>query len=205
MDAYIYQAALLCPDCARNVMGELVGAISLGQINPADNNADTYPQGPYSDGGGEADCPQHCDHCGVFLENPLTTDGIAYVEKERTRREPFPGIGVVKEWTAFYGIDPRPDPIQLRDNGQPRYCDPWNTGLASTDRAVCSRISRLLTALGDEINSHGVKGQIAEDVRTFRLHLIDKLQADGWTMSYDGGNRLKVRQPGHRKPFPKRG
>jgi len=28
--------------------------------------------GPYPDGGGEADAPQHCGGCGVFLENPLT-------------------------------------------------------------------------------------------------------------------------------------
>jgi hypothetical protein len=28
-----------------------------------------------------------------------------------------------------------------------------------------------------------------------------KLEAEGWSMSYDGGNRLKVRQPGHKRPF----
>jgi hypothetical protein len=33
----------------------------------------------YVDGGGESDCPQHCGTCGVYLENPLTKDGIAYV------------------------------------------------------------------------------------------------------------------------------
>jgi hypothetical protein len=35
--------------------------------------------------------------------------------------------------------------------------------------------------------------------------LVDRLQADGWTMSYDGGDRLKVRQPGHKKPFKRHG
>jgi hypothetical protein len=49
---------------------------SQGQA-PADPTAehtydsDKFPKGPLADGGGESDCPQHCDTCGVFLENPL--------------------------------------------------------------------------------------------------------------------------------------
>lgn len=85
-----------------------------------------------------------------------------------------------------------------------RYCLPWNTGLSSTDRAVCNRIGRLLTALDTELTSHVVRGQIENDIRDFRYQLMCKLEADGWSMSYDGGNRMKVRQPGHRKPFPHR-
>jgi hypothetical protein len=42
-------------------------------------DSDTWPQGPYDSGGGEADTPQHCDQCGVFLENPLTSDGDDYL------------------------------------------------------------------------------------------------------------------------------
>ena len=33
----------------------------------------------YSDGGGEADCPQHCCICDEPRENPLTDDGVEYV------------------------------------------------------------------------------------------------------------------------------
>lgn len=85
-----------------------------------------------------------------------------------------------------------------------RYCEPWNCGLASETTAVQRRLGRLLDALANEINSNIVKGDIEKDIRDFRISLIDKLQADGWTMSYDGGNRMKVRAPGHRKPFATR-
>ena len=88
---------------------------------------------------------------------------------------------------------------------RPPYCYPAYTGLQSTDRAVCKRLARLLDSLSTEINAFVVEGEIAEDARAFRLNLIGKLKADGWTMSYDGGDRLKVRQPGHKRPFKNHG
>jgi len=88
MKAYVFQAALLCEDCANTAM--------LQHSAFADNeDSDKYPQGPYSDGGGEADCPQHCDHCHIFLENPLTPDGVAYI-REAYRHNLMP------IWTKFY-------------------------------------------------------------------------------------------------------
>ena len=41
-----------------------------------------HPKGPYPNGGGEADIPHHCDHCGVFLENPLTPEGDSSLRAE---------------------------------------------------------------------------------------------------------------------------
>jgi len=73
MKAYIYRAALLCESCAVDVKAGLLGVACV------DEDSDRWPQGPYLDGGGESDSPQHCDHCSVFLENPLTLDGVAYV------------------------------------------------------------------------------------------------------------------------------
>ena len=67
MDAYIEEGALYCEDCKGP------GAF-----------------GPFAKGGGEADCPQHCDSCTVFLENPLTDDGNRYV------------IERVNDWLAHY-------------------------------------------------------------------------------------------------------
>ena len=84
------------------------------------------------------------------------------------------------------------------------YCKPWNAGLASETGAVCRRIGRLLTALDTEINSNICGGNIVEDLRNFRYQLIQRLERDGWTLSYDGGNHMKVRQPGHKRPFEKR-
>lgn len=83
------------------------------------------------------------------------------------------------------------------------YCKPQNAGLASETSAVCKRLGRLFDALDSEITSMVVEGEIIEDVRAFRFALMTKLEADGWTMSYDGGERFKVRQPGHKRPFAK--
>jgi hypothetical protein len=86
----------------------------------------------------------------------------------------------------------------------PLYCEPWNAGLASETPAVCKRIGRLLTALDTEINSHVVQGDIIDHIREFRFELMTRLEAEGWTMSYDGGNAMKVRDPNHKRPFNKR-
>lgn len=70
-------------------------------------DSDDFPKGPYGDGGGEADTPQHCDHCGVFLENPLTADGIAYVTD--VLKERYAGEGTALAlWREFYA-DELPD------------------------------------------------------------------------------------------------
>lgn len=63
-----------------------------------------YPKGPYPDGGGEADSPQHCGGCGLFLENPLTEDGWRYV---RNSAEDFliydeGRADVIYEWCVEY-------------------------------------------------------------------------------------------------------
>ena len=94
MNAYVYQAALLCEECAQSVLAKLAPASQLR------GDSDSYPQGPYSDGGGEADSPQHCDMCGTFLENPLTSDGYEYTRQQCEER-----LGPVTElWAEFYEL-----------------------------------------------------------------------------------------------------
>lgn len=78
MTAYVYQAAYLCEDCARDVLR--ANALRSNPEGHECDASDCCPQGPYPDGGGEADSPQHCDQCGEFLENPLTLDGEQYVK-----------------------------------------------------------------------------------------------------------------------------
>ena len=84
-EAYAYQAALLCEDCGRAVSEEL-------RAGGAQDNGDSsdFPQGPYPDGGGEADSAHFCDRgreclsavevaghrVGQPLGNPLTGDGV---------------------------------------------------------------------------------------------------------------------------------
>lgn len=88
-DVYVYQAALLCEGCGEAVITE------LEETNQEDTgDSDDWPQGPHSDGGGEADSPNHCDSgpkcvnaiqvpggvaIGYPLGNPLTSDGEKYV------------------------------------------------------------------------------------------------------------------------------
>lgn len=86
---YVYQAALVCEECGEKIVKKLKDA---GQKDTGD--AQDFPQGPYGNGGGEADSPNHCDmhdRCvnavqvpdgkkiGCPLGNPLTNDGGAYV------------------------------------------------------------------------------------------------------------------------------
>src|SRR5689334_13890060 len=92
MDAYVYQAAMICADCAEAVKRELTtqGKAPANPDDTATFDSQDFPKGPYPEGGGESDSPQHCDRhaaclnavevgegvkVGVFLENPLTQDG----------------------------------------------------------------------------------------------------------------------------------
>jgi hypothetical protein len=74
VDAFVYCAALLCSDCGEAARKDITGAghAPADPENESSYDSDQFPKGPYPDGGGEADAPQHCDHCGTFLENPLT-------------------------------------------------------------------------------------------------------------------------------------
>ena len=128
MDVYLYKAALWCGPCIIKTLvaafratldnpqrfadSQLVGAY-LG-LTPAkyasgetDYDGDDLPKGPYADAGGEADTPQHCDGCGQFLENPLTGDGLIYVEDALRRclaTKKLSGVtnGAAVDWAEFY-------------------------------------------------------------------------------------------------------
>jgi hypothetical protein len=117
MDAYVYQAAFSCEDCIKQILIEkhlapknLSSADTLANVlhmhdycSESDYDSDELPKGPYSEGG-EADSPQHCDACGCFLENPLTTDGYRYVN-EQLIKHACDGDGnaqVLVEWAKFY-------------------------------------------------------------------------------------------------------
>lgn len=107
MNVYAYQAALYCEDCAGDRMLAMLA-------RAAEEDSDDYPQGPYGNGGGEADCPQHCDACNAFLENALTTDGYRYVQEQLTEartlrsfgKSAYPGSDhVLATWARFYDLD----------------------------------------------------------------------------------------------------
>ncbi len=112
MNAWVYQGALLCDKCAEERCLSLCREASALGIVPFEPGEDSeyYPQGPYPNGGGEADSPQHCDKCMVFLENPLTDEGRRYTQqaitvsllKREHKRLPLPVS--LSVWAPFYGI-----------------------------------------------------------------------------------------------------
>ena len=70
-------------------------------------DSDDLPKGPYAEGGGEADTPQHCEGCAQFLGNPLTVDGLICVENmirdyRRTRKVSGAAADSVIEWADSY-------------------------------------------------------------------------------------------------------
>jgi hypothetical protein len=102
MNVYIYQADIYCEDC-----GKAMIAISKSSTLGNREDSNDYPQGPYADGGGEADCPQHCGGCGVFLESPLSSWGYAYVREaldanRHTKAKAKGQITVLQQWADFY-------------------------------------------------------------------------------------------------------
>lgn len=98
MKVYLFRAALWCEACGDKYRAENVKPPHVEESNESSFDSDEWPKGPYRDGGGEADSPQHCDGCGVFLENPLTDDGRAYVAESRL-------TPISAHWRRFYGIE----------------------------------------------------------------------------------------------------
>jgi len=115
MEAFMYQAALYCAPCGEKIRADLDAAGKRPEDPAAEStyDSDVYPKGPYPDGGGEADSPQHCDACNVFLENPLTQDGHAYVAEQvsealtailQGRREPIDHASALGRWIHHYDV-----------------------------------------------------------------------------------------------------
>jgi hypothetical protein len=101
MDAFVYKAAFYCPLCAAQIRK---GLRPLFWLRVMQEESEYIPQGPYPNGGGEADAPQHCDACGRFLENPLTPDGTRYLTEKLVEhaRDGSGSRDVLEEWAAFY-------------------------------------------------------------------------------------------------------
>lgn len=126
MKAYIYQADLHCEECTEKIKRKLAGTdkvphypskaeikarlttadyparryflqSQLDRLTPDSFDSDDYPKGPYLDGGGESDRPQHCGTCSLFLENPLTLDGYAYIAEQSKQLG-----GIPTEWADLY-------------------------------------------------------------------------------------------------------
>ena len=105
MRVYIYQADIYSEEAGEAIRTFLAsrGKAPLDPANESTYDSADYPKGPYPDGGGEADTPQHCADTGLFLENPLTEDGSAHVKQAFKRYSPHGGNrAVLASWQAFY-------------------------------------------------------------------------------------------------------
>jgi hypothetical protein len=116
--AYIFQAALYCEHCGDGIKADLTaaGRVPATPDDEGSYDSDYFPKGPFPEGGGEADTPNHCDNCGLFLENPLTPDGGEYVRKKAKPFETEPDMTwseiaakaeeanqmALGEWIRFY-------------------------------------------------------------------------------------------------------
>ena len=82
--AWIYEGDIYCPDCK-----PIPDPASVDGISGVSFSFEL-----------EADTPHHCATCHVFLENPLTDDGIEYV-RECLGEGLTP---VTQQWREYYGI-----------------------------------------------------------------------------------------------------
>lgn len=116
MNAYIYDADIWCEACGEAIRKQITTE-GHSPDHPDDEctyDSSEFPKGPYTEGGGESDCPQHCsagERCinaieisggrriGAFLENNLTADGFDYVIAAKEQ-----GGEVVDLWVDFYVI-----------------------------------------------------------------------------------------------------
>lgn len=110
MNAFIYAADIYCECCGQTIRDTLTrdGRAPENPDNESSYDSDQFPKGPYVNGGGEADSPQHCASCRTFLENPLTDDGRDYVRAAIADARPCIGAEVdspVEQWRAFYASD----------------------------------------------------------------------------------------------------
>lgn len=99
--AFLFRAALWCESCARAHMAAHVAPAWADLSDESTWDSDDWPKGPFPEGGGPADSPQHCDACGEFLGNPLTPDGAAYVADLFRRGRVRPDLSAT--YRAAYG------------------------------------------------------------------------------------------------------
>jgi len=95
---FIYQADIWCNDCGNGIIDRLEA-----RGKPDTEDSDTFPQ---EETISESDTPSHCAGCGCFLDNPLTHDGLAYVQRALDEHGAT-GKGnreVLQQWARRYGF-----------------------------------------------------------------------------------------------------
>ncbi len=110
MEGYIFEAAFWCQECTTEIK------LDLEPIAEDDRDSSVWPQGPYDMAREESDSPDHCDRCQKFLENPLTSDGEAYVKEALLTQD-------IPEWGEFYSYlwESKPSSDELPEGSLGQY------------------------------------------------------------------------------------
>ena len=74
MKIYMFQADVYCKPCGEAIAATLPDPDAWEREHPDSNS---YPVA-YDSSEGEADSPEHCGRCSLFLERNLTEDGFRY-------------------------------------------------------------------------------------------------------------------------------
>ncbi len=75
------------------------------------------------------------------------------------------------------------------------YFKPANAGLQSEPRAAGRRIAKLLHALEDHVNGYIGEGELPDELRAFKVRIIDRMRAQGWRVSRTAADRWQVLPP----------
>lgn len=91
---YVYSGELLCDDCGGDIVQTLVA-----ECIDDDGDSCHFPQMELIS---ESDTPDHCARCQTFLQNPLTHDGMAYVQRALDENTGKPEV--LRQWAKHYGF-----------------------------------------------------------------------------------------------------
>lgn len=81
---------------------------------------------------------------------------------------------------------------------EPKFFMPNEAGLGSWPRAAGRRVAKLLHALED-LNMFVCHGQILNDLRDLKIHIIDSLQTEGWRVYRNQTDKWQVLPPREKK------
>lgn len=103
MKVYIYAADIYCKDCGEAICDRLdkEGKAPPDHFTESMYDSDEYPKGPYPDGGGKSDSPQHCGS-GPNCLNAIEFDCF---DRDKPPRMPTPsGRPSRKCWQSRHKI-----------------------------------------------------------------------------------------------------
>ena len=99
MKIYMFDGDVYCKPCGEAIAATLPDPDAWEREHPDSNS---YPVA-YDSSEGEADSPEHCGKCSLFLERNLTEDGVRYVQDYVDTLCGDTDITLL--WGEFYGIN----------------------------------------------------------------------------------------------------